>query len=395
MKLLQKGINLVDNRDISPLLPHLIEALRDPSQVHECIHKLAGTTFVAIVSRGPLAAIVPLMVWGFREKDAATKRLCAKIVGNMAKLVDNQVEAMPFLPEIIPLLNNLVDTVPDPEARSVMEETVKQLEGIKLRCVGLDYITDKKRVLKALKAELGDIKKSGLNDALALDFTAACICSLVDNFESEADEWVEVLTHFLGEFTTTAKIAEVSASLLKKLAKKIEEDDEEADDGDTLCDCTFTLAFGSKILLHNTTMKLLRGRRYGLLGQNDSGKTTLMKAISKNQVEGFPDSSTVRTVFVEADIVGEQSHLSCYDYVLADEKIQHYGITGPQVRKILVDVGFAAEQGGGTAVDDGVSTLSGGWRMKLALARAMLQKADILLLDEPTNHLDALSLIHI
>jgi len=116
-----------------------------------------------------------------------------------------------------------------------------------------------------------------------------------------------------------------------------------------------------------------------------------MRAISKNQVEGFPDSSVVRTVFVEADIVGEQSHLTCVDYVLADPNIIKYGIKEPAVRDVLVSVGFAAVSGKGTAVDDGVSTLSGGWRMKLALARAMLQKADILLLDEPTNHLDVMN----
>jgi len=116
-----------------------------------------------------------------------------------------------------------------------------------------------------------------------------------------------------------------------------------------------------------------------------------MRAIANNQVEGFPDSSVVRTVFVEADIVGEQSHLTCVDYVLADKNIIKYGIKEDAVRDVLVSVGFAAKTGAGTAVDDGVSTLSGGWRMKLALARAMLQKADILLLDEPTNHLDVMN----
>jgi elongation factor 3 len=163
------------------------------------------------------------------------------------------------------------------------------------------------------------------------------------------------------------------------------------EDAECLCDCMFTLAYGNNILLFDTKMKLYRGMRYGLLGTNDSGKTTLMRAISKNQVEGFPDSSEVRTVFVEADIVGEQSHLTCVEYIMEDPNIQKYGIKADDVRTQLVNVGFAAAQGKGTAVDDGVSTLSGGWRMKLAMARAMLQKADILLLDEPTNHLDVMN----
>merc|ERR1712151_535721 len=161
------------------------------------------------------------------------------------------------------------------------------------------------------------------------------------------------------------------------------------DDAEELCNCTFTLAYGTKILLHNTKMKLKRGKRYGLLGPNDCGKTTLMRAIANNQVEGFPHSSEVRTVFVEADIQGEMSHLSCIDYVAADEKLQAMGVTNDKIREVLGTVGFTED--GKAKPDHAVSTLSGGWRMKLALARAMLQKADILLLDEPTNHLDVIN----
>jgi len=174
----------------------------------------------------------------------------------------------------------------------------------------------------------------------------------------------------------------------EKLMEVPEEDDDE-DDSEELCNCLFTLAYGTKILLHNTKMKLKRGKVYGLLGGNDSGKSTLMRAIANNQVEGFPDTNEVRTVFVEADIQGEQSHLSCIEYVFVDEKIQALGCTKEEVKDILAKVGFLPD--GKAKPDHAVSTLSGGWRMKLALARAMLQKADILLLDEPTNHLDVIN----
>ena len=73
------------------------------------------------------------------------------------------------------------------------------------------------------------------------------------------------------------------------------------------------------------------------------------------------------------------------DYVGADEKLQKMGVTTERIREVLATVGFTPE--GKAKPDHAVSTLSGGWRMKLALARAMLQQADILLLDEPTNHL--------
>merc|ERR1711862_655993 len=87
--------------------------------------------------------------------------------------------------------------------------------------------------------------------------------------------------------------------------------------------------------------------------------------------------------------MGEQSHLSCVDYVLADEKIQALAIDKDEITKVLATVGFTDD--GKAKPFHAVSTLSGGWRMKLALARAILQRADILLMDEPTNHLDVIN----
>merc|ERR1712232_333358 len=204
-------------------------------------------------------------------------------------------------------------------------------------------------------------------------------------------QWKKNIANLFGDYTDESK-AESAIEAVRVEAEKmmeVPEEEDEDDDAEELCDCQFTLAYGTKILLHNTKMRLKRGKRYGLLGGNDSGKTTLMRSIANNQVEGFPDTSEVRTVFVEADIQGEQSHLSCVDYVLHGEKIQAMGCTREEVTEILGKVGFTPD--GKAKPNHAVSTLSGGWRMKLALARAMLQKADILLLDEPTNHLDVIN----
>jgi elongation factor 3 len=165
--------------------------------------------------------------------------------------------------------------------------------------------------------------------------------------------------------------------------EKVEVVEAVEDAAELLCNCKFTLAYGSKILLHNTFLTLKRGYRYGLLGGNECGKSTLLRAIANEQVEGFPPSTELKTVFVEADILSELSHLSCIEYIFADERIRKYNIPREDVKKVMTDIGFTEKM-----CDDTVSTLSGGWRMKLALCRAMLQKADILLLDEPTNHLD-------
>merc|ERR1711991_593007 len=173
----------------------------------------------------------------------------------------------------------------------------------------------------------------------------------------------------------------------KEMVKSVVLPDEDDDGSEELCNCQFTLAYGTKILLHNTVMRLKRGHKYGLLGGNDSGKTTLMRSIANGSVEGFPDPATVRTVFVEADILGELSHLSCVDYIMQDERLK--GCSREDILNVMATVGFTDD--GKAKPNHAVSTLSGGWRMKLAMARAMLQKADILLLDEPTNHLDVIN----
>lgn len=210
---------------------------------------------------------------------------------------------------------------------------------------------------------------------------------MIDLAERDQDKWVFAITPYLISFMPEDAVAPAVTAIHHECIKYIKEipEEEEPEDGkETLCDCEFTLAYGTKILLHNTKLKLKRGNRYGLLGPNDCGKTTLMRSMSEGQIEAFPDE--LRTVFVEADILGELSHLTCTDYVLADERIVRDGISREAVREALRTNHFTEKM-----LDDGVMTLSGGWRMKLALARAMLLKADILLLDEPTNHLDVMN----
>ena len=157
-----------------------------------------------------------------------------------------------------------------------------------------------------------------------------------------------------------------------KVEKKVEEEDEEGED---LCNCEFSLAYGGKILLNNARLHLKRGRRYGLCGPNGAGKSTLMKAIANGQLEGFPPPDILKTVYVEHDIQGELADLSVLEYVFADPRLS--GEPKEEVIRVLGSVGFTDNM-----QQAGVTSLSGGWKMKLALARAMLTRADIFLLDE-------------
>lgn len=381
----------IDNPDIKPLVPHLISAFANPSEVEDTIYKLSATTFVTQVECNSLSVTVPLLKRAFQTRNTPLKRISAKIITNMAKLVERPSDIAPFMPTLRPALVRSSDEISDPEARSVCAKGVEVLdsaskgEGMAPEPARAQKDVCAKEIVEALGGQAA-VDAAGPALKTVIDFLAAEAVVLVDNQAQEEAEWKSCVTPALAPFSADADAVAVDA--LKRCQKFMvaEEEEEEGDDAEELCRCRFSLAYGSKVLLNNTELKLKRGFRYGLLGPNECGKTTLMRAIANGQVEGFPPPDEVRTVFVEADILGELSHLNVVDYVFADEAIKACKIDRETIEKVLGSVGFTK-----TMLEGSVSFLSGGWRMKLAISRAMLQKADILLLDEPTNHLDVIN----
>jgi elongation factor 3 len=384
---LSNACNVIGNRDIEHMTPKIVRSISNPEEVPEIMHSLAGVTFVQSVQSPALAMVVPLLIRGLRSKVTATRRQSAVIIDNMSKLVDDPVDAAPFLPTLMPALQFAADAMSDPEARGITERASAQLVRLSAQCEAAKLLTkvvDKSLVLAAIKSRFV------VSDAeVELSHIAALCCSLMHLKKFEKADWTEIeryLVVLVGSSETSNQIDSLRLEC-REMTKPIPPKDDDDDTAEELCNCQFTLAYGTKILLHNTTMRLKRGAKYGLLGGNDSGKSTLMRSIANGSVEGFPDPSLVRTVFVEADILGELSHLSCVDYILSDPRLA--GSSREEVLGIMASVGFRDD--GKAKPNHAVSTLSGGWRMKLALARAMLQNADILLLDEPTNHLDVIN----
>lgn len=390
LECLRSCCEIVKNKDLEPFIPELIKALKDPKEVGECIHQLASTTFVQTVSGAALALVAPLLLRGFRET-TAVRRQSAKIASNMSKLVEQPSEAAPFLPQLMPAVQLASAETSDPEVRDVCTKTLAQLERIR-EAAKTERLTATSAAIceELIKLTAKHEFESDVSLTLGLAYVSQVCTLLTSMHDFELSRWQRNIVPYLTPLAPSAEAAEavcVAArdhfKSLDQFVPEVEDDDADAEE---LCNCHFTLAYGSKILLHNADLKLLRGRRYGLLGANDSGKTTLMRAIANGQVDGFPPASEVNTVFVEADIQGEMSHLSCIDYIMADERIRRCGAPREKVAEVLGTVGFTEQM-----CNNGVWTLSGGWRMKLALARAMLQNADILLLDEPTNHLDVIN----
>ena len=156
-------------------------------------------------------------------------------------------------------------------------------------------------------------------------------------------------------------------------------DEEDEYGGEQITDIRFSLAYGGKILLHQTKLRLRRGHRYALVGQNGVGKTTLMNAINNGKLDGWPGD--LRTEYVDSGSNVDPVHEA---RVAFDHLVGVTGGGGDECRELLKRLEFTDAMMSGT-----IGELSGGWQMKLRLAQAVLIDADILLLDEPTNHLDA------
>ena len=179
-----------------------------------------------------------------------------------------------------------------------------------------------------------------------------------------------------------------------------------------------SLAFGHKALLDSIDLELQRGERVCLVGRNGEGKSSLMRVLSSEVV---PDDGEVwirpgmRIAYL-AQEVGMDSNDTVFDVVAAGlsglgqlVSDYHHTVTelehsdDPAILQKLSDLQQALEAANGWQLEQRVETvlsrleldsdavfhsLSGGWRRRVMLARALVCDPDVLLLDEPTNHLD-------
>ncbi|EXJ94948.1 elongation factor 3 [Capronia coronata CBS 617.96] len=389
---MEKVCKLIENKDIERFIPELIKCIAKPENVPETIHLLGATTFVTDVHEPTLAIMVPLLERGLAERETAIKRKSAVIVDNMCKLVEDPQIVAAFLPKLMPALTKNYENMADPEAREKTKqalETLKRVGAVKEDGTAPQVSTagEISTVSAILKSILEQTHKgASAKSEPVIEYISAIAGQLIDEKVTDSADWVSNTVEYLKTLVGEADAQSVAEQLRKRASPGAEEEAEEDPDdeeGEDLCNCTFNLAYGAKILLNSTHLRLKRGQRYGLLGPNGSGKSTLMRAINNEQVEGFPKKSEVKTVFVEHDLDAADTELSVVGWT--EMKLRQVNIDTPRSEIVakLLEFGFLPEQ-----LDGPIGSLSGGWKMKLALARAVFESPDILLLDEPTNHLD-------
>ncbi|CAN5660343.1 ABC-F family ATP-binding cassette domain-containing protein [soil metagenome] len=188
--------------------------------------------------------------------------------------------------------------------------------------------------------------------------------------------------------------------------------------------------YGRQILFVDASFQLNPGEKIGLVGPNGAGKTTLFRMIVgeeaaddgevsvpkkltigyfRQDVEEMSGRSVIDEAIAGSGRVGDLHHeLEELNQAMADparaddmekilnrfgevqEEYEHLGgyALESQAREVLHGLGFADDQ-----IDGDVGALSGGWKMRVAMARVLLGRPDVLLMDEPTNHLDIESII--
>jgi ATPase subunit of ABC transporter with duplicated ATPase domains len=188
--------------------------------------------------------------------------------------------------------------------------------------------------------------------------------------------------------------------------------------------------YGKQVLFVDASFQLNPGEKAGLVGPNGAGKTTVFRMITgeeapdegevtvpkkltigyfRQDVEEMSGRSVLDEAIAGSGRVGDLHHeLEDLQHAMADparaadmdktlarfgevqEEYDHLGgyALESQAREVLHGLGFDDER-----IDGDVGALSGGWKMRVAMARVLLGKPDVLLMDEPTNHLDIESII--
>jgi elongation factor 3 len=385
---LKKFVKVLDNLDLQLKYDIIVETLADPNKVTECIKNLSSVTFVAEVTEPALSLLVPILDKSLKMSSSTNDQLrqTVTVTENLTRLVNNKREIETYIPILLPGVEKVFNNASLPEVRELAGKALDVLKDAESEHAdgkfhGRITFDEATRFYVDVPEEFSEVvEKLNLSDETVCTYLSSTL--MVD---SNVNDWKRLREFLMSlEIGVSAELLTAYADLVVFNLRKLFNPDVEkanSDDGIEIVNADFSLAYGSRMLLNKTCLRLLKGHRYGLCGRNGAGKSTLMRAISKGQLEGFPTADQLKTCFVEHKLQGSEGDMDLVSFIASDEELVH--VERSEISNALLTVGFPQER-----LEQNVGSLSGGWKMKLELARAMLMKADVLLLDEPTNHLD-------
>lgn len=372
-----------------------------PNKLAEGVKKLSANVWVRDVDGPTLAVIVPLVQRALADRNTTVQRQTVMLCSNLFKLVRSPDLAAKHVPHVLPGVTRIFESAAFPEIREFAKESKETLENSIVGAAEHVSEEDEKKQLFEDIHQARDMLKSLYTKETgaaptefantSLQWVSHTIGQLVQERDFNEQQWSGLYVGpYLARLMTERQAKAMDAEVLKRWLEIDEKrnmaglGDVDDADGEVLTNIPFSLAYGGLLLLNHTVLRLIRGHRYGVCGPNGAGKSTLLKAINRHQIENFP--SHLSTFYVEHDIDGAETEESCHQFMLNDQYVKKSGASPERVLQLLEECGFTEDRR-----SLGVAMLSGGWKMRLALARAMICGADILLLDEPTNHLDVQS----
>ncbi len=378
-------ITCVDNPETQTLKKDLTGAIIDPSTTLHCLEEILTTTFVNSIDGTSLAFIMPVIIRGLRDPTYDLVKKAVTCAGNMCALIKSPSDIAPFLPSIMAEIGKCLEHS-SPDVREGAADAKSKLEAgaggrvdpslrptaVAAQIAGGFGAT----VPEEVRRYVGDIGAAFLE----LELGGAVKLAL---FDSAPGKLAQLFGEELKGYQVSASaVAEAAAAAVACFRERLSESAQtilaDAGDRDYALDVqNCILAFAGRVLLKGCDLRFERGHRYGLIGQNGVGKTTLLNRIAAKDISGFDTELKVHYIRHE---VTDDAGLDVRQYMA---KQGPAGTTPDDIVATLNDVGFPE-----SLQAAGVATLSGGWKMKLSIALSILHRPELLLLDEPTNHLD-------
>ncbi|QRW24970.1 ABC transporter [Rhizoctonia solani] len=442
----------VPNPDLEKHIPALVQAMESPANVPATIKAMSNTTFVAEVTAPSLAVLVPLLSRALNDRSPETLRRASIVTTNIVKLVRDPAVAAQYLGPLSDAVHRVASGASFPEVRAFAKEAEGVLKaaggdvktnGAKENKVsdGLDddvlvtivakmpegYLRRPKFELPGQKVQLHPAQRKCL--LFAAELGAELVrAGRVRAYDAEQAVWGRCVGAYIAGWIRVDHEVNGTGSDAKaegkgdgwEIAQAVRSHYWDLERVLSLRDILFVLDIslvltrirGAPAFItydfkasEGTKIWYLRGYSRRLIylvlnincPEDKHGFQLWLRCVGLElalwpfqsaekvvHVENFPPQSEVRAVMVEHALQGEDASLSILDFIASDPQLAN--ISRETIAAQLREVGFDDERQSHT-----VGSLSGGWKMKLELARAMLYKADLLMLDEPTNHLDRAS----